>query len=221
MAAEIRHFALDLKWKLLENRTRRLFIASDNPAVRYNQFLEKRHFLASNTGVASKGLQIFLPIGPRHMLMLYDGDIYRIGGRKHLETHIEVEREADVEALNILQTANADEVLYFSADTDIVHVREAVEGAKPHRRKELTDVKKHCAIGPDGKESTLIQQSRVDLRIGLALGFAVILPSVGGRHLPLRAVHLRNPELVRRFEEARLPIGPCDPRRFVESLLGR
>jgi hypothetical protein len=221
MKSEIRDFALDLRWKLLENKTRRLFITSDNPAVRYNQFLEKRNTLGSNIGIDCKGLQIFLPLGPRHMLMLYDGDVYRVGGRKHLENHIEGVREADVEALNVLGVANADGMVYFSADTDIAHVREAVERAKGHRQAEKVDIKEHRGIGPGGERGTLIQTSPVGVRIGLTLDFSVILPSAAGPHLNAHTVQLRHPELVRRFEESRMRGGPFDARRFVESFLGR
>jgi hypothetical protein len=103
VATELRRFVLDLRWKLLENRTARLFITSDNPAVHYNQFLESRNRIGGNTGLDARGLQFFLPLGPRHLLMLYDGAVYRVGGRRHLETHIEVTQEADVRTLNVLQ----------------------------------------------------------------------------------------------------------------------
>jgi hypothetical protein len=216
LAAEISYFTLDLRWKLLENKTGRLFITSDNPTVRYNQFLEKRNPLAGNTGLASKGLQIFLPLGPRHMLMLYDGDVYRVGGRKYLETHIQIGREDDVSALNELQAANADEVLFFSQDTNGSHVREAVTSASKHRGKGKVEIKEHCAVGPDGRQGTLIQTCNMDLRTGLALDFVGILPSATGPQLNNHPVKLRNPELVHRFELARIAGRPCDARQFVE-----
>lgn len=217
---EIRHFAADLKLKLLENKTRRLFITSDNPAVLYNQFLEKRNPQGGNTGIQCIGLQIFLPLGPRHLLMLYDGNVYRVGGRQHLQTHIEITREADVEALNVLQAANADNVLYYSADTDVAHVREAVGRATAYRWTERVRITEHPGVGPDGRAGTLFACSRVDMQIGLALDFAVVLPSAVGPPLKVQAAYLRDPELVYRFEAAR-KLRQCDPRRLVEAFLRR
>ncbi len=196
--------------KLLENKTRRLFITSDNPSVQYNQFLEKRRPRGSNTGQASKGLQIFLTLGPRHMLMLYDGDVYQVGGSKHSEVHIEVGLETDVEALNVLQAANADEVLYFSANTDLVHVREAVESAKVHRHTEQVSLKEHCGIGPSGEKGILIETSKVDLEIGLVLDFSVVLPSAADGYLDHHAAPVRQPE-------TRPSPGGNDSRRPIRS----
>jgi hypothetical protein len=220
ISLEIRRFALDLQWKILENKTPRVFITSDNPAVTYNQFLERRNPRARNTGLVSKGLQIFLPLSPHHMLMLYDSNVYRIGRREHMKTHVGVTREPDVMALNTLQAANADQVLYFSPDTDLSHVEEAVARAKPHRRSEHVELSKHPAVGPDGKWGTIIKETIIDLRLGLSLDFSAILSAAAGARLRDHEVQLRDPERIRRFEESRLPAGPCDPRKFVESCLG-
>jgi Protein of unknown function (DUF4238) len=205
MVSELLNFATDLRWRLVENKTPRLFITSDNPAVYYNQFLEKRKPLGSNTGLQSRGLQIFLPLGPRHLLMLYDGDVYRVGGRKHLEVHVKITQESSVEALNAVQAANAAEVLYFSEDTSETHVREAIGKARAHRRAELTEFKKRPGMGPNGEMGELFMGSDVELRMGLDLDFVCVLSSAAGPPLKPGEVHLRKPELVHRFEEARLP----------------
>lgn len=218
---EIRHFATDLRLKLLENKARRLFITSDNPAVRYNQFLEKNNAKGGNTGIQCIGLQIFLPLDSRHLLMIYDDDVYRVGGagRKHFETHIEI-TEADVAALNVLQAANADEVLYYSPDTDLGHVREAIALAKPYRSAERVSLTEHLAIGPDGRPGKLLAGSDVDLQIGLVLDCAVVRGGASGRCGKPQAAYLRNPDQVARFQEARMQ-GPHDIRRLVESFLSR
>jgi hypothetical protein len=60
----------------------------------------------------------------------------------------------------------------------------------------------------------------IDLRLGLTLGFCGILPSAAGPVLNGPMAHLRHPELVRRFEAARLT-AHCDARGFVESVRSR
>jgi Protein of unknown function (DUF4238) len=53
---------LDLGLKVAVNKTQYPFITSDHPVVLYNQFLEARKTYGSNTGLACKGLEMFLPI---------------------------------------------------------------------------------------------------------------------------------------------------------------
>lgn len=71
----------DLKVKLLINTTVTPFITSDHPVIRYNQFLEMRRHPGGNAGLAAKGLQVFLPLSPKHMLLFYDDWVYKVGGR--------------------------------------------------------------------------------------------------------------------------------------------
>jgi hypothetical protein len=47
-----------------------------------NKFMQWRTF-GSNTGMASKGLQVLLPIWPRITLVMYDRDVYRFGRTKN------------------------------------------------------------------------------------------------------------------------------------------
>ncbi len=191
--AESYVFVLDLKWKLLQNKTSRLYITSDHPAILYNQFLEKRKTFGSSIGLASKGLQFFLPLGPRHLLMMYDGGVYRVGGRTHLEPCIEAQ-EHDVAALNALQAANADELLFFSPHTAADHVAEAVELGRKQHLVEKASVKRY--EGADEEVGDLIHLWRAELRVGLVLPSVVILPSAAGPQLSNHVVHLRDPEFV-------------------------
>lgn len=196
--AETYPFTVDLKWKLLLNYTDRLFITSDHPAILYNQFLEKRKRFGSNIGLSSKGLQIFFPIGPRHLIVMYDEGVYRIGGRKHLESTIEVQ-EADVIALNLLQAANADELLFFNPLTDADHVTAAANSGRAFHVEDKSAVKRYHATG--GKRGDIIHSSRVELRVDLELPCAVIQSSAAGPQLSNAAVQLRDPEFVQICED--------------------
>src|SRR5690606_17532681 len=73
---------LDLEIKLLVNKTDVPFIASDNPIVLYNSYLEKKKWPFSKVGFSVRGLQIFIPISPDLTLTLFDSAIYKIGGRR-------------------------------------------------------------------------------------------------------------------------------------------
>lgn len=72
----------DLRMKLLHNKTELSFIISDNPVVFYNQFLEERNPQDPNIGLATKGLEIFLPLSPQQILILYDHNVYKVGSSK-------------------------------------------------------------------------------------------------------------------------------------------
>jgi hypothetical protein len=78
LALESTILLIDLMPRILINNTTKDFIFSDNPIVLYNKyFYGKRKYLA--TGFGSPGLQIFCPLSPRVMLMLYDDECYSFG----------------------------------------------------------------------------------------------------------------------------------------------
>ena len=58
------HVVHDLCCKLLCNRTEVPFVISDDPAVRYNQFLEEQGWTRMYIGIALRGFQLFLPLSP-------------------------------------------------------------------------------------------------------------------------------------------------------------
>ena len=82
------------------------FITSDNPVFKYNQYLQEiqDHGI---TGLQQAGIQVFLPLSPRHILVMYDRNVYDYV-KKQSPT------ETDVEALNGLQVISASNNLYFS-----------------------------------------------------------------------------------------------------------
>ena len=94
---------MDLSLKILRSPTPNTFICSDNPVVFYNQLLEDNSPY-SHCGVASKGLQIFVPISPRVTLIFYDKDVYQVGSSNDRE--ILVLRTDDADQLNGLQYAD-------------------------------------------------------------------------------------------------------------------
>jgi len=98
---------LDLGSVILVNKTKTPFITSDNPVVKYNQFLEKKKYNFGTTGFGSLGLQFFYPITPSLMIILYDKWIYKIDSKFITDSSI-------VDKFNLLQILNSNEVAYFN-----------------------------------------------------------------------------------------------------------
>jgi hypothetical protein len=106
----------DLKYKILINLTDIPFITSDNPVVKYNQYLESRKWKHSKTGYASIGLQIFLPLNHKKLILLYDSNSYEIGNPNY-RTH-QLKKIEDIDELNLLQLVNCIETIYFDEKVD-------------------------------------------------------------------------------------------------------
>jgi hypothetical protein len=184
----------DLAFKLLCNRTATPFIISDDPAVMYNQFLEPRKRDGCNTGLAVKGLQIFLPLGPRHLLVFFDPDVYTVGGKKLASQRVDVEAEEDVRALNLLQAANAGECLYFNDQVALTEVQRLVRKAMPFRPSQKARLDEYDP--PAGKvplEGTLLRMYQPDLRTHLRLRCVKLTPHAEKYQLGRRVIHYRDP----------------------------
>ncbi len=156
---------LDLDYKLLINNTPVDFVTSDNPVIFYNQLLEFRTF-GSNTGLASKGLQIFLPLDSKKQLFFYDRDVYRVGSKK--SPVVDVTQPMDVYQLNTLQMCSASENIYF--ENEELDVFSLHHKAFPFLRKNKSNMK----VIPDGETSELIASSSEDIRTRLKLSFSDI-----------------------------------------------
>ena len=103
----------DLKCHLIVSR-RNAFITSDVPVYRYNQYSEAIRDRGV-TGLASRGLQIFVPISPSLLLILYDGGTYKI--RKLADRWFGrsvTDHKSDIDQLNLLQLHSAGRNVYFS-----------------------------------------------------------------------------------------------------------
>jgi hypothetical protein len=123
---------LDLRCVVLANTTPHGLITSDNPVVLYNQLLEERTY-ASNTGLQSVGLQIYLPLSPKVAVFLYDPDVYGVGSRS--PTRICLENPNDIEQLNALQLLSAVENVYFHPKETLAHSIPILYGKVRHRRR--------------------------------------------------------------------------------------
>ena len=171
-AIDVSPFIRDLKYVLLINETKLSFWTSDNPVVFYNQLLEPLHPDGSNTYYTAKGLQIFYPISPRHCFLFYDEITYGFGnktGRK-----IIVDKETDIEQINLIQYINANYNLYFNEDFDENYLIEFNEKFSFFRRQQKILAKVMPELEKDIFE-TYISFEDVEVRCNLKLSFIGLL----------------------------------------------
>ena len=111
----------DLKPHLLVSRSE-LFITSDAPVYTYNQYCEGIRDRGT-TGLASRGLQIFVPISPSLLLVLYDSRVYKI--RRFTDRWFGrsvIDDVSDIDQLNLLQLLSAESNVYFSTWEQRKHI---------------------------------------------------------------------------------------------------
>jgi Protein of unknown function (DUF4238) len=181
---------LDLGLKVAINNTQEPFITSDNPVVLYNQFLESRKKYGSNTGLACQGLELFLPISPRHLLVFFDRDIYKVGCRKNIA--INVNNVGDVNNLNSLQCINAKENLYFNDEISEIQIRQLMNQSIRLRRKTKANVDKPIALKTDKVGKFPFHMYGTDIKCSLSLSFIHLLKNAKKYILEDEFLHVRN-----------------------------
>lgn len=96
----------DLKPVLIRNDSGIPFVTSDSPVVAFNQWAQDvKH--RGVLGTLCAGLQLFLPLSPKLMLLLYDDGVYTSSSK------IRLLRDSSAQALNALQLSENVDNLYF------------------------------------------------------------------------------------------------------------
>lgn len=223
-AAQFFPLLMDLECRVLLAPRGSEFITSDNPVVMYNQLMLWRG-AGSNTGIASKGLQIFFPLWPFLSLVMYDRDVYHFGTAKSASVHMA--SEIDVHELNMLQVASASENVYtFTSASNIYKV---AEDAAKYRRKRKAVVRAFPQPDEGSRKSELIATSHEDIRTNAKLGFMRIhkhartwLEDFKSQRLQ-QAVIVRDQELLHRFESHAKAVkdGQSSQEDVIRSIFGR
>lgn len=188
----------DLKFKFLVNSTQVPFITSDHPVIKYNQFLERLKPHGGITGLAQKGLQIFLPFHPQLYIVFYDSNVYGVGHKK--ESMIEVNNEKDVDSLNVLQLVNAHKNLYFNEAMDKAKLEKLLSKGLHLRKNNLAKVLEYKSTIQDERRS-LLHMYINDTKIALKLSFIRELKKVKSYDAGNNVVHIRNQELLDMLEK--------------------
>lgn len=184
--------AYDLKLTLLVNTTNKKFITSDNPSVKYNQFLEKRNHLGGHLGIFTKGLQIFFPLSPDVMLVYYDKWAYKFGNKK--DTVIFLNNDSDIDQLNLLQIANCHKIIFSDNNIKEFYLNKIAEQVQKIRSRDLTkmyEINKRF-IDSEGLEHIQFTQHSDDRKINLELTFIKQPQSAKSHNLSDYVVQLRD-----------------------------
>lgn len=186
---------MDMQIKLLFNKTSKELITSDNPISKYNQFLESRKFPYGHTGMASKGLQIFYPLAPDLVLIMFDPKVYKVGNKKQFD-RIKISIE-DVIALNMLTCLHANKSLYGTDKITNYDFEKILENAIKFENQKTIDVH-HFDPVPEGEdtESMIVQHHRTPYLVNLQLTFIKQTPhaksyKMSGYYAELRNEHYR------------------------------
>lgn len=187
---------MDMQIKLLINKTSKKIITSDNPVSKYNQFLESRKFPYGHNGMASKGLQIFYPLAPDLMLLMYDPKVYKVGNRKQF-SQIAI-NEKDVEVLNVLTCLYANKAFYSTNNvTDFEFEQLLVKSNKFKNQKKLELKYFDPVTNDDDTESVIVQQHKTPYMLSLDLSFVKQTQhaksyKLSGYYAEIRDEHYRN-----------------------------
>lgn len=199
IVAEILPITFDLDCMLIINNSKVPFITSDNPVVIYNQFLEGRKTYGGIGGLGQKGLQLFLPISPKMLLLFYDGRIYHMGSSKK-SCVLQITDTKDIYYLNLLQAVNANENIYFNHHCEKSYLDNLVVRGEVFFRKEKSNVLEY--VSSNRKErSSILHLYREDIRISLELSFIRESKEAKRYNLDDKMVHVRNPEIIKQVEE--------------------
>lgn len=177
-------YTSDLSLKILKNETSIPFICSDNPVVKYNQFLENRKWPGGMTGFGCLGLQLFLPISSKYAIMFYDDWIYKVGNRR--DEFVSVD-EKDVRQLNLLQGIYCTQNVFFNHEAKQNDIK-AIKGSASKFPKPGLVLKEFPKPEENGK---LLMQTFTSPKINMELSFVKQTVNAKTHTLDNRAVQLR------------------------------
>ena len=183
---------IDLEFKILLNDTNIPFITSDNPVVKYNQYLEKRKFHGSATGFSSVGLQLIFPINPQIALIGYDKTIYKIGFRK--KSVISTNLNQDINKMNLLQFVNCYESVFHNHLVNKKYLSGLAKTSKKYPEANVGKAEEYPEIDKTGrilKNRTISVMYTTDCKTNLNLSFIKETRQAKVLILGNRAVHLR------------------------------
>lgn len=140
-AANVLNLAADLKMHLYVSRAGVEFMTSDAPVVLHNQYCEGVDFQGV-LGWACRGLQVFIPLSPSHLLLLFDGGVYKVGNSHRGSEVSELTELRDLNQFNLLQMLNAQENVYVRGSRDgqqLEHACRLAAARRPTTRTRIVE----------------------------------------------------------------------------------
>lgn len=157
----------DLIPVIVENITSKNFIFSDAPVIFYNKFFKDKRNNAL-LGFQSAGLQIFIPLNNKILLLFYDSEFYDFSGSSN--TFV-ITNENDIDSLNSLQIVNCDENIYFSYKKDVKYIENLhLDITKGGTHKPAVRIYKNI-MRHDRRLSDIIEFTYDHMRFNLNLSF--------------------------------------------------
>lgn len=206
----------DLRMKLIVNTSGRPFLASDAPVILHNRLYGQSG--APAVGLANSGLQIFVPLGPRRALIMYDEDAYEVGTSASNAVKLVNPKHADL--INDLQWEAAQNVMFIPPGADEAHVVESWARWQ-HRSTQRVEVDHTVVAQTATTKRTRLGVNAARSVVSLDLPFVKIKlpppPPWSGQYIPA-ARHPEWAEHVTGLIEA-LDEGRIDPQSFVNRTL--
>lgn len=192
----------DLSFRLVYNPTDLGFVTSDNPVVKYNRYCEGIKGLTT-AAPAKIGFQMFLPLSPQHLLLLYDNDVYKIAAKRYTGTLLA--SLSDVRKLNLLQAIFAENVVLFSTEKDLDSITSIVESATELRMQNISRIE--TFVAEDDPHRELVHMFREPVNANLRLSFLGLRSKASKKPLKERAIGHR--------EQAMKVLDPYGEREFL------
>jgi hypothetical protein len=151
----------DLADLLVINNSALEFATSDIAVVLHNHWAAPVQGVGV-LGLACSGLQVFLPLSPRHLLVKYDPAIY-----SPPRSVVRVGAIGSIRAVNQLQCAYAERHVYFSGDAATRDSLAELQRSTPRalRSKNVRVEKLKRIDGPEQLVFAYEEQARIDLRL--------------------------------------------------------
>lgn len=185
----------DLLPVLILNQTDNKFITSDAPVCLYNYLKFKNHGML---GFQSPGLQIFVPLNEKMLLLLIDSESYSL--LLDEDSIIYVEETSDIDAINKLQIFNCFESLIHSEEEQDDYLKQLHTETENHLNKcKIKSILVSKKLLQDGTQSEITNTYRTKMDYLLKLSF-------------LKLNHNKNRILkgqIRRAEKLGKPIKLC------------
>lgn len=169
---KITDFCLDLDYKLIVNNSKESFITSDNPLIKYNQFLEANAYPRGSTGFGNLGFQMFFPLNSTKMIIFYDPICYKVGSKN--SKVIETKNKRDIEQLNILHFLNCNNTVFFNEKIKQPTLQRLHQQSLRYTKANEVITKEFPKIEADGKvkeNSTIIMTTKTECKTKLDLTF--------------------------------------------------
>jgi hypothetical protein len=153
-------------------------VTSDNPVFRYNQYCEGIKHIGV-TGTTLRGFQMYFPLSPRLLLLLFDTWVYKVGSRRGRGPVRAT--AADVARLNSVQFVAAATNIYFSEWGMARDLKSAFHSVRQIRRRNKPRINVAAEVGED--RSDLLHQFWPMPQLNLALSFLRVRKDA--RRIPL------------------------------------